>query len=89
MANPTPVQAVEESFFRDFVDNSEAKLQEFLLTDVGRVTFNGVKFNLKLSIKDLPSERTEKLLMMAIIQHAISQILSEIAMAEDANWLGR
>ena len=85
MATPTPVQATEESFFRDFVDNGEAKLQEFLLTEEGRDVFNRMKSTLKekLMVEKLPKERTRKLLIMAIIQHAISQILSEIAMAED------
>ena len=87
MANPTPVQAAEESFFRDFVDNGESKLQEFLLTEEGRDLFNTIKsaFKAVILVEELPKERTSKLLTMAMIQHAISQILSEIAMAEDAN----
>ena len=87
MANPTSVQAVEGSFFRDFVDNGESKLQEFLLTEDGRTAFNRVKFEIRHDlnkiVRDLPRERQDKLLRMAMIQHAISQILSELARAED------
>lgn len=87
MANPTPVQAVEGSFFSDFVDNSDLRIGESLLTEDGRTAFNGVKFevrhDLNKIVKDLPHEREAKLLRMSMIQHAVSQILSEIAMEED------
>lgn len=93
MANPTPVQAVEESFFRDFVDNGDLRIGESLLTDDGRTTFNTVMFevrhDLKKIVRDLPHEREAKLLKMSMIQHAISQILSEIAHTEDDNKLYR
>ncbi len=81
-------QGVETSFFRDFVDNSTLRLGKSLLTEDGRTAFYEVKFMIKSGgfkkiIRDLPHEREAKLLRMAMIQHAISQILSEIATYED------
>ena len=85
MGNPNPVQATKGSFFRDFVDNSESRFGKSLLTDEGRTAFNKVKSNLKLYLpfRKLPREREQKLMRMAMIQHAVSQILSDIAMEED------
>jgi len=80
-------QSAEISFFRDFVDNSDFTLGKSLLTEGGRDIFNGVKFEvggcLAEVIRKLPKERTEKLLRMAMIKHAVSQILSGIAIKED------
>lgn len=87
MKTPDTVQVAETNFFQDFVDNSDLRLGKALLTEEGRTLFNTVKFELRHDLRqifrDLPHKREEKLLEMAMIQHAISQIFSEIAIAED------
>lgn len=88
MGIPNPVQVTTEGrFFRDFVDNSDMRLGNALLTEDGRTAFNEVMFEIRYELKqifkDLPSERDKKLLTMAMIKHAVSQILSEIAQDQD------
>lgn len=83
MQIPGTVEESGQSFFRDFVDNSDTRLGNYLLTEEGRVNFNGIKSGLEKFIVPLPRDRDAKFLAMAMIQHAISQILSDIALEED------
>lgn len=87
MKTPDTTQGAETSFFRDFVDNGTLRLGGSLLTECGRDLFDRVKFDIRRCLEPivdgLPCEREKKLLRMSMIQHAISQILSEIAGRED------
>jgi len=81
------VHGTETSFFRDFVDNSDLRLGNALLTEEGRRSFNRIKNEIEHDLGWILGyslqERAEKLLRMAMIMHAVSQILSEIAREED------
>lgn len=92
MKNLDMAKGVETSFFRDFVDNNDLRLGNALLTEDGRAVFNRVKFWVGICTRDvvrgmldrrLSLDREGKLLKMAMFQHAVSQVLSEIAMEED------
>lgn len=81
------VQKDETSFFRDFVDNSDLRIGNALLTEEGRGKLNGVQFEVRGCLAEvfrkLPNERTEKLLRMVMIEYAVLQDLYEIARNED------
>ena len=86
--NATNSAKVEGSFFRDFVDNSDSRLGKALLTEQGRTAFNKIKAQIFYDF--IASEvfwkslgREDRLLAMAMVQHAVSQILSEVAHEED------
>ncbi len=87
MKTSDTVRVAKTSFFRDFVDNSGPKLQKLLLTKSGRDSFSRVKSVVRNELGkitgNLPCNREDKLLRMAMIRQAVSQILCEIAMDED------
>ena len=53
MSDSKTGQAVQESFFRDYVDNGSNRLGEALLTDKNREVFNFVKSIAKVKVSAL------------------------------------